>query len=176
MLASFNINFPFSGITLHYKLQYMKKILLSVSILFFFATAMAQIENPVKWTFSSKRIKGDKDKYELHMTAVLDKKWHIYAQDAGDGPEPTSFSFDKNPLFKIDEKVAEIGTLEKQYDPNFRSTLKFYSGKVDFVQKIKMKAQVKTMAKGKITYMVCNDKKCLPPKSVPFSIKIDPKA
>lgn len=151
-------------------------MILSVAMLFFFAAAIAQIENPVKWTYSVKRIKADKDKYELHMTAVLDKKWHIYAQDAGDGPVPISFSFDKNPLFKLDEKVAEIGTLEKQYDPNFRSTLKFYSGKVDFVQKIKLKTAVKTIAKGTITYMVCNDKKCLPPKDVPFSIKIDPKA
>ena len=152
----------------------MKKIILFAIILFSFSAAKAQIENPVKWTYTVKKIKDDR--YELHMTAQLEGKWHIYAQQAGEGPVPTEFTFDKNPLIKLDGNVKEIGKLEKQYDPNFKSTLKFYTGKVDFVQKIKLKASVKTVAKGKIIYMVCNDKKCLPPKDIYFSVKIDPKA
>ena len=152
----------------------MKKFLLLATIIFAGTAAKAQIENPVKWTYTVKKIKDDR--YELHMTAQLEGKWHIYAQQAGEGPVPTEFTFDKNPLIKLDGNVKEIGKLEKQYDPNFKSTLKFYTGKVDFVQKIKLKTSVKTMAKGKIIYMVCNDKKCLPPKDIYFSVKIDPKA
>ena len=141
----------------------------------FFTAAFAQMENPVKWTYTAKKIKGDV--YELHMTALLEPKWHIYSQDIkGDGPVPTSFAFDKNPLVKPDGKVVEMGKLEKEYDKNFGMTLKYFGNKVDFVQKIKLKAAVATLAKGKITYMVCNDKKCLPPKDVPFSIKIDPRS
>ena len=137
--------------------------------------AFAQMENPVKWTYSAKKIKGDM--YELHMTATLEPKWHIYSQDIkGDGPVPTSFAFDKNPVVKTDGAVAEVGKLEKDFDKNFNMTLKYYGNKVDFVQRVKLKSAVNTFAKGKITYMVCNDKKCLPPKDVPFSIKIDPKS
>jgi hypothetical protein len=153
----------------------MKKLILSFLPLFFFAAAFAQMENPVKWTYSAKKIRADI--YELHMTAMLEPKWHIYSQDIkGDGPVPTSIAFDKNPLIKPDGKVAEMGTQEKEYDKNFGMTLKYYDNKVDFVQKIKLKAAVATVAKGKITYMVCNEKKCLPPKDIPFSIKIDPKS
>ena len=153
----------------------MKKIILSLLPMFLFIAAFAQMENPVKWTYTAKKIKGDV--YELHMTATLEPKWHIYSQNiSGDGPVPTSFAFDKNPLVKPDGKVAEMGKLEKEYDKNFGMTLKYYGNKVDFVQKIKLKAAVATLAKGKITYMVCNDKKCLPPKDVPFSIKINPKS
>ena len=153
----------------------MKKILLSFLPFLFFTAAFAQMENPVKWTYTAKKIKGDV--YELHMTALLEPKWHIYSQDIkGDGPVPTSFAFDKNPLVKPDGKVVEMGKLEKEYDKNFGMTLKYFGNKVDFVQKIKLKAAVATLAKGKITYMVCNDKKCLPPKDVPFSIKIDPRS
>ena len=152
----------------------MKKILLSLVISGFCFAVHAQIENPVKWTYSAKKIKGDI--YELHMTATLEGKWHIYSQDAGEGPIPTEFSFDKNPLVKTDGAVTEVGKLEKEYDPNFKSTLRFYTGKVDFVQKVKLKAAVATIAKGKISYMVCNDRKCLPPKDVDFSIKISPKS
>ena len=139
----------------------------------FVAGAFAQIENPVQWTYTAKKL-ADKT-YELHMTAVVDGKWHIYAQDAGDGPEPTSFAFIANPLVKLDGKVREDGKLEKTYDPNFKSTLKYYANKVDFIQKVRLKSSASTVIKGTVTYMTCDDKKCLPPKEIPFSIKLEGK-
>ena len=152
----------------------MKKIILSALVLFFAITVSAQIQDPVKWTYSAKKISADT--YELHMTATVSGKWHIYSQDIPEGGAvPTSFIFDKNPLVKTDGKVAEIGKLEKVYDKNFKMNLKFYSNKVDFVQKVKLKTAINTVAKGKITFMVCNDEKCLPPKDVAFAIKINPK-
>ena len=66
----------------------------------------------------------------------------------------------------------EIGNLEKAYDPNFMSTLKFYNKKVDFVQKISLKSTASTVLKGVLSFMVCNENKCLPPKEIPFSIKV----
>ena len=152
----------------------MKKIILSALVLFFAITVSAQTQDPVKWTYSAKKISADT--YELHMTATVSGKWHIYSQDIPEGGAvPTSFTFDKNPLVKTDGKVAEIGKLEKVYDKNFKMNLKFYSNKVDFVQKVKLKTAINTVAKGKITFMVCNDEKCLPPKDVAFAIKINPK-
>lgn len=135
-----------------------------------FLFASAQIENPVKWSYTAKKV-ADKS-YEIHLTATIDDGWHIYAQDAGEGPEPTSFSFMSNPLVKTEGSVKEIGKMEKAYDPNFRSTLKYYSNKVDFVQRVKVKTAANTMVSGSVTYMVCNDKKCLPPRDIPFSVKL----
>lgn len=152
----------------------IKKITLSLlTALVFSAAAFAQIENPVKWSYTAKKI-SDKV-YEVHITANLEPKWHIYAQDAGEGPEPTSISFTKNPLLSFEGKVKEQGQLVKEYDNNFNSVLKFYSTKVTFVQKVKVRSNVATVIKGAVNYMVCNDRKCLPPKEVPFSIKLDAK-
>lgn len=152
----------------------MKKlILIAFALISILLNASAQIENPVEWTYSAKKI-GSKQ-YEVHLTAKIEGKWHIYAQDAGEGPEPTSFVFNKNPLIKLVGKVNEVGKLEKSFDKNFNSTLKYYNNKVDFVQKISLKSSASTVLKGTVTYMVCNDNKCLPPKDVPFSIKIDSK-
>lgn len=148
----------------------MKKVLLIITILFTVHLASAQLLNPVKWSYTATKV-SDK-LYEIHLTAVLEKKWHIYAQDAGEGPEPTSFRFNPNPLVKLDGKVKEVGKLEKQFDPNFNSMLKFYGDKVDFVQRVKLKSSASTLVKGTISYMVCDDKKCLPPKEVPFSVKV----
>jgi len=152
----------------------MKKLLLAAfALTSFLFKVTAQIDNPVEWSYSAKKI-GNKQ-YEVHLTATIEGKWHIYAQDAGEGPEPTSFVFNKNPLIKLVGKVNEIGKLETSFDKNFNSTLKFYNRKVDFVQKISLKTSASTVLKGAVTFMVCNDNKCLPPKDVPFSIKIDSK-
>ena len=148
----------------------MKKILFTVLMLMTFAIVNAQINSPVQWTYAAKKIANKT--YELHVTATLGDKWHIYAQDAGEGPEPTKLTFSPNPLFTLDGKVKEEGKLEKSFDDNFKSVLKFYSNKIDFVQKIKMKSPVATVVKGSVFYMVCNDRLCLPPKNVPFSIKL----
>ena len=151
----------------------MKRILLFIGLSILALNGMSQIENPVKWAYTAKKL-TDKV-YELHMTATIDPKWHMYAQDAGEGPEPTSFRFDKNPLVTLTGKVMESGKLEKSYDPNFKSTLRYYSNQVDFIQKVKVRSTAATVVKGAVTFMVCNDNRCLPPKEIPFSIKIDGK-
>jgi len=149
---------------------YMKKIFTAFILLMFTGIVNAQINNPVIWTYTAKKV-ADKT-YELHMTATITGNWHLYAQDAGEGPEPTTFNFTANPLISFDGKVKEVGKMEKSYDKNFNSVLKYYSNKVDFVQKIKVKTSIATVVKGTVTFMVCNDRQCLPPKDVPFSINV----
>ena len=149
----------------------MKKIVLgNLVIMMLLGSVNAQIINPVQWNYTAKKI-ADKT-FELHITATIGDKWHIYAQDAGEGPVPTTLVYAANPLLKLDGTTKEVGKLEKAFDKNFNSTLKFYSKKVDFVQIVKMKSAVATTVKGTITYMVCDDSKCLPPKDVPFNISI----
>ena len=60
----------------------MKKIITGMILLMFTGLVNAQINNPVKWTYTAKKI-ADKT-YELHMTASIDGNWHLYAQDAGE--------------------------------------------------------------------------------------------
>lgn len=152
----------------------MKKITLFFSLMLLCSVAAkAQIENPVTWTFTAKKIAPKQ--YELHVTASIDGNWHLYSQNAGEGPEPTSFQFSKNPLVKWVGKPAEIGKMESMYDPNFKSTLRFYNKQVDFVQKVTLKSAASTSIKGVVTYMVCNDRRCLPPKDQAFTIKLDGK-
>ncbi len=152
----------------------MKKSTLTFVLLFSLSIiTMAQIENPVVWSFSATKIANKQ--YEIHLVATVQDNWHIYAQDAGKGPEPTSFIFNKNPLIKYVGKVKEVGKLETAFDQNFNSTLRFYKNKVDFIQKVTLKSKASTNVKGILTYMVCNDRKCLPPKDVPFLVKIDNK-
>lgn len=131
----------------------------------------AQVKNPTSWTFSAKMIAPGK--YEIHMTAVADKGWHIYSQNTPDGgPVPTSFSFTKNPLVTLDGKVKEVGKLEKKHEELFGVDVHQYSGTVDFVQVVKVKPGIKTNVSGSVEFMLCNDKECLPPTTKSFTISL----
>ena len=149
----------------------MKRIVTLGILLVISNIIFAQIQNPVEWTVSSKKI-ADKT-YEIHLTAIINKGWHVYSQTTPDGgPVPTSISFTKNPLLIFQGKAKEVGKLEKHNEPLFGVDVKQFSDKVDFVQVVKLKAQVKTSVDAAVEYMVCNDKQCLPPSTKKFSIAL----
>lgn len=132
---------------------------------------VAGAQEPVKWSYSATRI-SDKT-FEVHITATLNQPWHIYSQDSPEGGAlPTQISFNKNPLISIEGKAKEVGKLEEQYEEVFDVKVKYYSNKVDFVQKVKMKANGKTNLTGTVEYMLCNKSQCLPPKEISFSVAI----
>jgi thiol:disulfide interchange protein DsbD len=148
----------------------MKRLFIALLLFAAPVLANAQIENPVKWSFASKKI-NDKT-YELHMTATIEPGWHLYAQEAGEGPVPTSFKFSKNPLVVTTGRVKEDGKLHKAFDKNFDSELKYYENQVNFVQTVTVKGKAATKVKGSVEFMVCDDHQCLPPKEIEFAIGV----
>jgi len=148
----------------------MRKIISLMFLMMFTVLANAQINNPVTWSHTAVKV-ADKT-YELHLTASIESNWHMYAQDAGEGLAPTSIYFTPNPLISFNGKVKEVGKLQSSYEKYFKAVSKYYANKVAFVQKIKVRSHVGTVVKGTVSYVVCNDRQCLPPKEVPFSIYI----
>ena len=150
----------------------MKKLLFASFLLLSSNFLFAQIvRNPVSWTATSKKI-GDKT-YEIHLTANIENAWHIYSQSTPEGgPVPTNITFTKNPLIIKQGTTKEVGKLQQHHEPLFGVDVKQYSNKVDFVQVVKLKANAKTNISGSVEYQTCDDKKCLPPKTVNFSIAI----
>ncbi len=149
----------------------MKRIIAISFLLLFSNILLAQIQNPVEWTATSKKI-ADKT-YEVHITATIDHGWHIYSQTTPDGgPIPTSITFTKNPLVIVEGKAKEVGKLEKHHEPLFGVDVKQFSNTVDFVQLVKLKAPVKTSMNVAVEFMVCNDKQCLPPSTRKFSVTL----
>lgn len=151
----------------------MKKALLALAFVFTGSIVFAQVQNPVNWTYSAKKL--DDKTYEVHLTATIQKGWHLYSQKQPKDAiaEPTSFAFAKSPLLKLEGKVEEKGTLEKYKDKVLGIYAHHYSNTVDFVQVVKLKAKTKTAVTGTLAYQTCNDQKCLPPKSLPFSIALN---
>lgn len=148
----------------------MKK--LAFLLVSFFMIGVALAQNPVNWNFDTKKISDGV--YEIQMTAMIERGWHVYAQVQPKDAiaQPTSFLFNKNPLLDFDGKVKEIGKLEKMKDKDLDISANQYSDKVIFVQKVKLKGKAKTNVTGKLTYQTCNDKQCLPAKTINLSIAL----
>jgi thiol:disulfide interchange protein DsbD len=150
----------------------MKKAFFFLSTLVISALASAQIANPVTWTFTSKKISDNV--YEVQMVAAIQNGWHLYSQSQPKDAiaQPTSISFNKNPLVELNGGIKEVGKLEKFKDDELGISANQYSKLVVFTQKIKLKGKAKTALTGKVSFQTCDDKKCLPPKTVNFTVSI----
>lgn len=151
----------------------MKKFTLTIiAAIILFSCLHAQVQDPVKWNYSAIK-KSDKE-YTITISATLAPDWHIYSMTTPDGgPVATTFNFKRNPLITISGKTIETGNPKTIHDDIFGVDVKYYAETVTFVQPIKLKSTVKTNLSGTVKYMVCNDKMCLPPKTVPFNIQLN---
>ena len=149
----------------------MKKLAIALALITLFNTAHAQVQDPVKWNYAAIK-KSDKE-YTVNIVATLQPGWHIYSMNTPNGgPVATTFSFKRNPIVTIDGQTKEKGKLSTTHDEIFGVDVKYFSETVNFIQSIKLKSPVKTNLSGTVKYMVCNDKMCLPPKTVPFNIQL----
>ena len=133
---------------------------------------LSSAQNVVNWKFSSKKI-ADKT-YEVHLIATVDEPWHIYSQSTPKGgPLPTTISFAKNPLILPQGKIKEVGEMEIYRDQTFDVDVYAYGEKVDFVQTVKLKSNVKTNISGSVQFMACTKEQCLTPQKLNFNLKLE---
>ena len=149
----------------------MRSIFFALGLLLSTVGLSAQIvRDAVSWTRSVE----DKSPTEkvLVFTAQVKGEWHLYGTDLPKGgPTPTHLLIDKiSGAELVGGLVASQKPIEK-FDPNFEMTLRFYSGKVSFRQKIRITDPKKFALVGAVRYMVCNDEQCLPPTNFEFTIQ-----
>ena len=128
-------------------------------------------QSPASFSYKVKKI--DKLHYELTIAVNILSPWHIYAQDAPAPVLPTTIRFTKNPLVELGNKPVAKGDLVTRHDEVFDADLKYYAGKVEFVQEITLKAPVKTSLTGTVEYMACTEEKCIKPAPEQFSVTLD---
>lgn len=132
----------------------------------------SQVVNPVKWEFTSKIV--NESTAELKFTAKIDKGWHMYGLNIPpDGPVPTSFSFENENNLAFLNKIIPVQKPEVKYDSTFEMTVELFSHRVDFTRSIKLVPGAKQVVKGSVTFMACDDSRCLPPKDESFEFVIE---
>lgn len=150
----------------------MRSVVSLVLILSYLLPAYSQILKPVKWDFDIK--KTGTDEYELIYTANIQKGWTVYSQyTSDDGPVPTSVNYEKMEGIKLLGKASESGKKKEGMDSYFGVVVTKFLADKPFVitQKIKVTDPSKPIA-GYVTYMTCDDTRCLPPTDVDFEFKI----
>lgn len=148
---------------------------LPILLVLFLSTILgldAQIFTPVKWSDDTKALENDE--FELIFTASIDDNWWIYSQFLeGDGPIPTSITFDEGSHFEVIGKAVESGTMKEGPEPLFDNMIlkKFMAPTASFTQKVKIKDYNKAIT-GYLTFMTCDKSKCLPPKDYDFEFNL----
>ncbi|MCW3117012.1 MAG: cytochrome c-type biosis protein DsbD, protein-disulfide reductase [Chitinophagaceae bacterium] len=146
-----------------------KKWLFLIALTIIIHTACGQT---VSWAFDAVKI-GPRT-YEIHLKPSVPSPWHIYSQTSPKGGAlATKISFNKNPLMVLDGPTSEVGKVTAKYESAFGVTVKYFEDGVKFIQRVKLKSDVKTNVTGTIQYMICTDSRCLAPTKQTFSIAID---
>lgn len=149
--------------------NFLKLFLLSIAFVTITGTSLiAQVFNPVKWTFESKDLGNNE--FELVFTASIDPHWHMYSQDVEPGgPYPTGFYFTEGDHFQLMGKTSEPEGVTAD-DPIFKMKVKSFEDEAIFRQKVKISSS--TVVKGELEFMTCDDSKCLPPELVDFEFNL----
>jgi thiol:disulfide interchange protein DsbD len=149
----------------------MKKIITLLSVIWITVSAAAQIQDPVDWSYSVKKVSADT--YTFTATANIEGDWHIYSQTTGKGgPVPTKINFNKNPLITVVGATKETGQVKQVYDDLFKTKVRYIGETATYTQTLKVRGGVKTNISGFVAYMVCDDRQCLPPSKKTFDLKL----
>lgn len=145
----------------------MRKKCFLLLLMFMALAAHAQIQEPVKFKTELKTLSDTEG--EIVFTAAVDKGWHVYSTDLGDGgPISATFNVDKITGAEIVGKLKPVGKEISTFDKLFEMKVRYFENTAQFVQKIKFTSDTYSI-EGFLEYGACNDESCLPPTQVPFN-------
>ena len=147
------------------------RVLFSFFLFLISYAACAQLD-PVNWSFDVQQVNDQE--FDVIFTADIAHGWSVYSQhmDATAGPIPTTFEFQATSSIKAIGKTQEVGNKQEVYDEIFGINLIKFTRKAKFIQRFSTTSSGQAV-KGKLTYMTCNGKSCLPPTDVPFDITLE---
>ena len=144
----------------------MRKIL-SICLLLLAVVAQAQIQEPVKFKSELKMLAAGEA--EIVFTATIDKGWHVYSTDLGDGgPISATFNVEKISGATVVGKLQPKGKEIASYDKLFEMNVRYFESTAQFVQKLKLTGGDYKI-EGFLEFGACNDENCLPPTQVEFN-------
>lgn len=127
----------------------------------------AQIQEPVKFKTEFKELSDNE--VEIRFVATIDKGWHVYSTDLGDGgPISATFNVERLTGAELIGKLIPQGKEISAHDALFDMEVRYFENNAGFVQKLRLTGGEYQIG-GYLEYGACNDENCLPPTSVEFS-------
>ena len=144
----------------------MKKSIFSILLLLLAVVVQAQIQEPVKFKSELKTLQAGEA--EVVFTGTIDKGWHVYSTDLGDGgPISATFNVESISGAELVGKLKPVGKEVAAFDKLFEMKVRYFENTAQFVQKLKLTGG-EYKVEGFLEYGACNDENCLPPTQVPF--------
>ena len=144
----------------------MKKLISSLLLSFVVCVLQAQIKDPVKFKTEFNTLSDTEA--EIVFTAAIDKGWHVYSTELGDGgPISATFNVDKTSGIELLGKLKPVGKEVATFDKLFEMKVRYFENTAKFIQKVKLTGGAYEI-EGYLEYGACDDESCLPPTEVPF--------
>ena len=144
----------------------MRKIISFLLLSFVVYALQAQIKDPVK--LKTELTPLSDTEAEVVFTAAIDKGWHVYSTDLGDGgPISATFNVDNKSGVELVGKLKPVGKEVATFDKLFEMKVRYFENTAKFVQKVKFAGGAYAI-EGYLEYGACDDESCLPPTQVPF--------
>ena len=144
----------------------MKKLISSLLLSFVVFVLQAQIKDPVKFKTEFNTLSDTEA--EIVFTAAIDKGWHVYSTELGDGgPISATFNVDKTSGIELLGKLKPVGKEVATFDKLFEMKVRYFENTAKFIQKVKLTGGAYEI-EGYLEYGACDDESCLPPTEVPF--------
>ncbi|MCH7408925.1 thioredoxin family protein [Belliella sp. DSM 111904] len=154
------------------KANHLTLIILIFCLITHTAPSFGQIHDPVKWHFSTQKVAGEQDIYEISFQATIAKGWHIYSPTIPEGgPVPTRIHIESNSNFELVGNTESLSSALEKFEAIFDMNISYYDHEAIFSQKVKLNADG-AQVNGYIEFMACNDENCLPPAETNFSIAL----
>ena len=152
----------------------MRKLISFLLLSFVAYTLQAQTKDPVK--FKTELNSLSDTEAEIVFTAAIDKGWHVYSTDLGDGgPISATFNVEKKSGVELVGKLKPVGKEIATFDKLFEMKVRYFENTAKFVQKVKLTGGAYAI-EGYLEYGACDDESCLPPTEVPFKFSGEAKA
>jgi hypothetical protein len=145
------------------------RLALQLFVFFSLLSTWAFGQEKIQWSFEFEPYPAS-----LQISAKIENGWHLYALDLDPsiGPVPTQIVLEKNKAVQVLNGFEAATKAKQSYDPNFGAEVSYFEQSFEARNRIKVKKP--TTVKGELTYMLCDDKRCLPPQTIPFEIKVTP--
>ncbi|MDR3702105.1 MAG: protein-disulfide reductase DsbD N-terminal domain-containing protein [Candidatus Sulfopaludibacter sp.] len=152
----------------------MKSLICAILLTFSLAGAAA---DPVAWKLADGPAKAVKPgaRFTVNLVARVEEGWHLYSmKHVEDGPVATRIWLADGQPFQLAEAVKSSRP-ETLQDPSFNMEVELYEGEATFTLPLKVAAGSAAGAQTLVvnaSYQSCNNKICLPPKTVKVELPV----
>jgi len=133
--------------------------------------------NPVAWKLEEAPAKPVKPGavFNVKLVARIETGWHLYwMKQVPDGPIPTRIALADGQPFRLAARV-QAPEPEVAQDPSFGMEVGHYSGETAFTVPVRVDPAASNgdyKLTATATYQTCNNKVCLPPRTVPATAQV----